>query len=58
VKKNIMQSRIFSSDRQDNSGAKLQGLEWENQILGLVEYSLDRIQAHAGTKMKGGGGKL
>ena len=59
VKKNIMQSRVFRSDRRgDNSGTKLQGLEWENQILGLVEYSLDRIQAHAGTKMKGGGGKL
>ena len=59
VKKIIMRARVFSSNRRgDNSGAKVRGAEWQDQILGLVGYSLNRLKAHAGSSMKGGGGKL
>jgi len=59
VKKMIMQSRVFSSKRQgDHKGGNVSGEEWEDQILVLVKYSLNRVRTHAGARMKGGGGKL
>ena len=59
VKKNVMQSRVFSnSPRGDPIGAKIWGKEWEDQILGLVDYSLSHVKVHAGARMKGGGGRL
>jgi len=54
-----MQSRVFSDKPHgDSNGSKLRGHKWEDQILEIVNYSLSRIQAHAGFRMKGGGGRL
>jgi len=55
----MMQSRVFSDKlRGDSNGTRLRGKEWEDQILELVDYSLSRIQTHAGARMKSGGGRL
>jgi hypothetical protein len=54
-----MQSRVFSNSPQGKpNGPKIWGKEWEDQILGLVNYSLSQVKIHAGSKMKGGGGRL